>query len=187
MEQLNDYKRFKEIILSSDLICDVLKLMETLKLPDCWLTGGVIRCTIWNYLHSYDLNKNIKDIDILYYSKSPIFTDKNMYIKNIPVEFENQAYIHNWYNEAYDLNLSPLTSVEDGLKFWSDSCSSILMRLNNGTLELKTLMGLEDILNGIIRPTTQRYEYGLSSNDYFNRLEKWKVSEQYPNIKIFKI
>ncbi|MDF2881283.1 MAG: hypothetical protein K0R54_1840 [Clostridiaceae bacterium] len=185
----DDYRlinQFKDIIKANKTIMNTLSIMESLNLSDCWLTGGAIRCAVWNWIHNYESDRNLKDLDIVYYSKEKIKIEHDgKFVNSVPMEFTNQAFIHEWYEKKYGINLKPLVSVEDGLYLWSDSCNSILLRRINGGLEIKSLTGLSDLCNGIIRPIKERYEkYGLPASDYYKRLEKWDVINNYPKIKI---
>jgi len=182
----NFKKQFEEIIMANNTIVTVLDIIESLNLPDCWLTGGAIRCAVWNWIHGYETNKNIKDLDIVYCSSKKIIVEQDgKLINGIPMEFKNQAFIHEWYEKIYGIQLKPLESVESGFYLWSDSCNSILLRRNNGKLEVKSLTGLSDLCNGIIRPIKERNKkYGLPNSDYIKRLKKWDVVSNYPKIEV---
>lgn len=157
--------------------------MEGLKLNDCWLAGGAIRTTIWNYIHNRPLYENIKDLDVLYYDELKSYF-KLHEIHGIPVEIRNQAYVHDWYKRTFNIDIPKLKSVEDGLKYYPDNCSTILIRLNNNDLEIKSLYPLDSVLNGILYPNIKRDIYKLPYSVYLDRLANWNVEEKYPKIRV---
>jgi len=163
-----------------------LHLLKDAELSDGWISGGLIRNTVWNWLHGYDLNKNIADIDIVYCHSTIEDAINDTTLDGYLVEFRNQAFMSEWYNKTYGVKIPKFESVEQAFPLWSDTCNVILVRLVGGNLfEIKAPNGVNDLLSGIIRPRRERMElYGLPELDYYKRLKKWDIFNEYPYIHV---
>ena len=172
------------ILRQNPLFMKTLQLLKETGLEDGWISGGLIRNTVWNYLHGYELNKNLSDIDIVYYHNTIEDIIDDTELDGYKVEFRNQAFMYKWYEQNYGIKIPKFKSVEESFPLWSDTCNSIIVRFDeNDSFEIKTANGLIDLLSGIIRPKIDRTTLcGLPKSDYYKRLQKWDIFNQYPNI-----
>jgi hypothetical protein len=103
-DQLNVLQR---IIESDSMLPDILRRMEELGLPDCWLGSGAIYNTVWNVLTGRPAHQGIKDIDVVYFDASDLsYEAEDAIIRRaaahfadcpLPVELRNQARVHLWF------------------------------------------------------------------------------------------
>src|SRR5688572_467422 len=49
---------------------DVLRLVESLNLPDWWIGAGFVRSKVWDHLHGYKTRTPLPDIDVIYFDRT---------------------------------------------------------------------------------------------------------------------
>jgi uncharacterized protein len=77
-------KKFIEIIKSDKRLMKILKAARKIDLPDWYVGAGVIRRSVWDYLHGRIKQKDkssFEDIDLLYFSKEKL--NENELIKKL--------------------------------------------------------------------------------------------------------
>ena len=63
-EQLTELER---VVRLNPVVDELLRRMEDLPLPDCWLAAGALFQTVWNVLSDRDPQAGILDYDINYF------------------------------------------------------------------------------------------------------------------------
>jgi len=56
-------------------ICDALRAVAALDLPDAWIAAGFIRAAIWDHLHARPYARPHGDVDVIYFD--PVHIDPN--------------------------------------------------------------------------------------------------------------
>ena len=97
---------------------------------------------------------------------------------NIKLDVKNEARVHIWYNEKYNENRMPYTSVEDAVSRWGTTITCIGVRLENNNLIVDAPYGLNDLFNMIIRPVKTDF----TEADYIKKENKWK--KKWPKLTI---
>ena len=132
---------------------NILKIAEKINLPD-WLIGaGFVRNKVWDYLHGYTKNTPPTDIDLVYFDKENRFSEKEIENKlsslmpGLKWEVVNQATVHILNKEA------PYTSTADAISKWPETATAVGVKIENGELKLVAPLGIDDLVNIIVRPT----------------------------------
>ena len=183
-EQLKD---LEEILFKNETLKEVLKRLEKSNLKNYYVGAGCINQTVFNYLHGLRIDANINDYDIVYYDEDTSYEKEDIVIKyveellsdlNIKLDVKNEARVHIWYNEKYNENRMPYTSVEDAVSRWGTTITCIGVRLENNNLIVDAPYGLNDLFNMVIRPVKTDF----TEADYIRKINKWK--KNWPKLTI---
>ncbi len=183
-EQLKD---LEEILFKNETLKEVLKRLEKSNLKNYYVGAGCINQTVFNYLHGLRIDANINDYDIVYYDEDISYEKEDIVIKyveellsdlNIKLDVKNEARVHIWYNEKYNENRMPYTSVEDAVSRWETTITCIGVRLENNNLIVDAPYGLNDLFNMVIRPVKTDF----TEADYIKKVNKWK--KKWPKLTI---
>lgn len=148
---------------------EILRSVRSLQLPDCWVGGGVIRSKVWDHLHNYSTPTPLPDVDVVYYDKndfdkkeinSPSTKSEKSIEMNLTTmmpkihwEVVNQARMHVFHNRGSYKNST------DAKKDWVETATGIGAKLNGDkTIELAAPWGIEDLVNCVLRPVSQKPE-----------------------------
>ncbi len=183
-EQLKD---LEEILFKNKTLKEILTRLEKSNLKNYYVGAGAINQTIFNYLHNFKIDANIKDYDIIYYDEDLSYEKEDLVIKyikellkdiDVDVDIKNEARVHLWYNKKYNDNRKPYTSLEDAISRWGTTITCIGVRLEDGNLIVDAPYGLNDLFNMIIRPV----KIDFKEEDYNKKVEKWK--KNWPKLTI---
>lgn len=152
---MNNIDRLQNILRDSE-VAAVLPAIYQLNLPDWWLAGGALRNTVWRSIFGENCQLFIKDFDIAFFDETG---DRNQELAaetiltnlfpNHLFDVKNQASFARWRSGR-----KIYISTEDGIKNWLHTTAAIGVRLeNHGKWKFFTPYGLDDLFNGIIRPT----------------------------------
>lgn len=152
---MNSIDRIQEILRDSPVF-DVLPAISQLNLPDWWLAGGALRNTVWRSIFGENCKLFIKDFDIAFFDETG---DRNQELAasetltnlfpDYLFDVKNQASFARWRSGR-----KTYTSTEDAIKKWLHTTAAIGVRLDSqGKWEFFTPYGLDDLFNGVIRPT----------------------------------
>jgi uncharacterized protein len=148
--------QLKQILLNSP-VGEVLPAIAQLNLPNWWLAGGAVRNTVWRTIFGGDDCKLvIKDFDIAFFdvegNRSQELGAKETLTSEFPnylFDIKNQASFVRWRDGC-----QTYISTEDGVSNWLHTATAVGVRVNiQGEWEFFTPYGLDDLFNGIIRPT----------------------------------
>ena len=183
-EQLKD---LEEILFKNKTLKEILTRLEKSNLKKYYVGAGAINQTVFNYLHNFKIDANIKDYDIIYYDEDLSYEKEDLVIKyikellkdiDVDVDIKNEARVHLWYNKKYNDNRKPYTSLEDAVSRWGTTITCIGVRLEDGNLIVDAPYGLNDLFNMIIRPV----KIDFKEKDYNKKVEKWK--KNWPKLTI---
>jgi len=133
----------------------ILRIVESMGLPDWCVCAGFVRSKVWDYLHGFTETR-LPDVDVVYFD--PDYTDESIEKQyerslrqldsSVPWSVKNQARMHTKNGHA------PYTSTADGLANFPEVCTAIGVYVNsNGALALISPYGVDDLINLIVRPT----------------------------------
>jgi hypothetical protein len=153
-------------IESADNICalvarqaDMMRLLrsvEELALPDCWIGAGFIRNAIWDALHGRTPNcALLNDVDVVFFDRANASTAFDAAIEerlaarspNLPWSVKNQARMHLRNGEE------PYHNTAAAIARWPETATAVARRLLQGRLELTAPHGLEDLIGLTVRPS----------------------------------
>lgn len=152
---MNNTTRLQTLLLNSP-VGSVLPAIALLDLPNCWLAGGAVRNTVWRSLFGNECQLVINDFDIAFFDalgdRSQELTAKATLTAQFPeykFDVKNQASFARWRSGR-----RPYSSTEDGVSDWLHTATAVGVRLDKqGQWQFFTPYGLDDLFNGIIRPT----------------------------------
>lgn len=145
-----------QMILADTPVGSVLPAIAQLQLPNWWLAGGAVRNTVWHSIFGQSCELFIKDFDIAFFdekgSRFQELAAKASLTEQFPTQpfdVKNQASFARWRSRR-----QTYTCTEDGIKNWLHTATAVGVRLDTqGQWEFFTPYGLDDLFNGIIRPT----------------------------------
>ena len=176
-----------KIIENEAWLIDILKEIRELKLNDWYVAAGSIRNTIWNVLHGFSSNKNLKDIDIVYFDKSNLSKEKEQEIELI-LKLKNPKFIFFFINQARKHSIHPglkINSSCESIDYWSETPTCIGVRLEeNNKLTICAPHGLHDLMNLIVQPIPKPYQ---DLELYKKRIEQKKWKNIWPRLKIVNV
>ena len=171
---------------------EILKSVKALNLPDCWVGGGVIRSKVLDHLHHYTTPTPIPDVDVIYFDKNDFLEDEihsdstkreksledslTSMMPQIKWEVVNQARMHVFHKR------STYKDSTDAMKDWVETATGIGVRLlDDGTLELAAPWGIDDLINCILRPVSQKQE---RLKEFERRIKVKDWLKKWPKLKV---
>jgi len=165
----------------------ILDGLEKIGIKDYYLAGGCITQTVWNYLHGYEADANIKDYDVAYYEQDDSYEAEDGVIRaasaslsslDISVELRNQARVHIWYEGRNGKPAPKYESAAAGINSWPVTACCIGVRKNSDGLKVYAPFGLNDLFGLIIRPN----KVVAPEKVYDNKLSRW--TKVWPKLKV---
>ncbi|MET0786878.1 MAG: nucleotidyltransferase family protein [Paenisporosarcina sp.] len=156
---------------------EVLKTVQSLGLPDCWVCAGFVRSKVWDELHGYDERTELADVDVIYFDRSVVdeTIEKNLeeqlkiQMPNVPWSVKNQARMH-IVNQ-----FPPYASAVDALSKFPETVTALGVRLDEQQqVKLIAPHGLQDLFAFEIKPTPSfsqepeldYYQYRISQKNW---------------------
>jgi len=147
-----------------------------------WLSAGVIRKLAWNNIYKKDHDIFFTPLNLIYFDKSDITDQRVKCFKKIDFgqkKFEIKNMAFEWKKRGNE----PCQTLEDALKYWPDTATSVAIRLNNKkNIDVLAPFGLKDLFQGVIRPTPYFKENKIE--EYRFRIHEKKWWENWPRVKI---
>lgn len=156
MASVGSCRTIREIIFSSGRHLEVLELIRSRQLPDCWVAGGFIRDLVWDASFETLDTGPVGDIDVLYFCPASLDSARDRQLSyefsaatGRSVEVKNQARMHVKNSD------DPYSSTYHALSRWTESCTSVGVRLEGSKLTIIAPHGTDDLIKGYVRPTSQ--------------------------------
>lgn len=151
-----DYHTHLQTILSHSIIGTVLPKIAEINLPNWWLAGGAVRNTVWCNIFGEECKLFIKDFDIAFFDEQGN-RDQELAAKSI-LTTQFPEYVFDVKNQAsfcrWRAGRKTYYSTEDGIKDWLHTATAVGVSMNEqGEWQFFTPYGLDDLFNGVIRPT----------------------------------
>lgn len=179
------------LIENDKWMMDVLKIVESLNLPDWWIGAGFVRGKIWDSLHGYKKRTPLPDIDVIYFdkndftkteeksfsTKSEIKCQKNLQkiMSNVNWSVTNQARMHLIHHDK------PYKNSEEGLSNWVETATCVGVKTKNKKTILTTPRGISDLVNLIVRPTPK---FKKDLKIFNERIKSKKWLKKWPKLRI---
>jgi len=175
-----------EFIMSIDDMPQILDAIT--ELPDAWVGAGVIFQNVWNVIHGFELNNNIKDIDVFYWDKTDLsWQAENIQINqlkktlsnvNTVIDVKNIARVHLWYEQRFAIPISAYKSVQESIATWPVIGACMAVRKKSGKLEFIAPYGFQDMFSMRVRPNKTL----VNRNIYQSKALIWK--QQWPLLSV---
>jgi hypothetical protein len=167
---------------------DVLKTVQSLGLPDCWVCAGFVRSKVWDELHGFEKRTLLADVDVIYFDDSQldesIEKDLEQLLKNkmpdVPWSVKNQARMH-IINQ-----FPPYASSVDAISKFPETVTALGVRLDeHQQVKLTTPHGLEDLFAFEIKPTPS-FAQEPERNYYEHRVNQKNWAGTWPKVHVSK-
>ena len=169
-----------ELLQKDSARMNVLSIIQSLDLPDCYVAAGFLRNLVWDSLHQSKTKLN--DIDVVFYDKSDFddlaskkLTDQlNQEYPDIKWEVKNQAFMHIRNGDAQ------YTSTLDAMSYWPEKETAIGAALNeDGSISIVSAFGLESLFNGKVSYNNKR-----SKEVFINRVASKQWLKTWPQLQV---
>lgn len=176
-----------EILRQSPLVYPLLQLLQTHH-PVLYIGAGCIAQTVWNHLYSLPSAHGIKDIDIVYYDDTNTSSAaENETIRAVkatlkacplPLDIKNQARVHLWYPAHFGQTIAPYQNIRDAIASWPTPATAVAVQLQGRALQVCAPFGLDDLLNGVVRPNKRQITPAI----YHKKTGQW--GKKWPGLTI---
>ncbi|MGI9512301.1 MAG: nucleotidyltransferase family protein [Anderseniella sp.] len=163
----------------SSLLSTVLRSWDDLQLQDCWLVAGSVAQTVWNSRFDLPHDFGISDLDLVYFDPDDLSVEAEQAhakrirdrFKDLPVWFDvkNEARVHLWYEDKFGYSIDQYQSVEAAISTFPTTATAVGIRLTTDELEVHSPFGLDDLMEGIIRPNKAQ----ITKDIYDAKVKRW--------------
>lgn len=186
---MDERRKLKVLLELNPYLCEVVSGLHELGMPDAYVAGGCLAQAAWNALYGYPVEYGIEDIDVVYFdifSLSPQderdFEDRLMQrFPDVPYRFDvkNEARVHLWYPEKFGYSIPPYANTKDAIASFPTTASAVGARKVDGHYDFFTPYGLDDLLQGRVRPNRKR----INKEIYYGKADKWH--QKWPQLTVF--
>lgn len=145
-----------ELLLRDAVRLRLLGQVRALNLPDCWIGAGFVRNAVWDALHGRAPAAPAGDVDVIWFDPSHCSAAADRALEAqlgagepaVLWSVKNQARMHTSNGDA------PYSSATDAMRYWPETATAVAVRLRgDGVIEVAAPFGLDDLNQGLIRPT----------------------------------
>lgn len=153
---IRDSAAICQLIEADQEMVAIIGAVAELRLPDGWIAAGFVRNRVWDVLHDYAQPTPLADIDVIYFdpvdrtkaAEKAIEAALHSSLPGRPWSVKNQARMAERNGDP------PYRSTLDALGYWCETPTAVAVRLDvDGQLELAAPLGIDDLLDLIVRPT----------------------------------
>jgi hypothetical protein len=165
-------------------LSEVLASARKVGLPEWACAGGVIRGLVWDRLHERAERTPTKDVDVPYFDPEQFDRDRDGAAEealarlrpDVKWDVKNQAGVHLWRD------IEPLTSLEEGLRSWTEPATAVGVRLEpDGSLTIIAPLGLDDLFGMKFRRNPW-----IPLEVFRDRVESKKIAERWPQVEVIE-
>lgn len=176
----------KKILLLREQTLADLRCVQALQLKNACIAAGYVRNQVWDYLHGYAVAAPFNDVDVIYYDPEMACESFDRMLET-RLKACNPAYKWSVKNQArmHVRNQSaPYAGIEDAMKRWPETATSIGVRLNeHDEMEIIAPHGLEDLFALIIRKSpffedNQTFLQRIRDKGWLKRWHRLKLHAQ---------
>ena len=132
-----------EFIATQTAMVEILRTVEALCLPDCWVGAGFVRNPIWDALHDFPWSASYTDVDVVYFDAAEIDPERDSQIEarlaisipGAPWSVKNQARMH------FQNGDPPYADAAEAVRHWPETCTAIAARTLDARIELLAPFG----------------------------------------------
>jgi hypothetical protein len=163
----------------------ILSLVRSLILPDCWVGAGFLRNAVWDRLHGKERPSPPSDVDVIWFETNRAESSQDQALEtrlhaldaSIGWSVKNQSRMHLRNGDR------PYGSAIDAMKFWPETATAVAVRMNQqGDLEFCAAFGFDDLFDLIVRPTPRFREEKHAIYRERVRMKRWQ--ETWPRLRI---
>jgi len=177
----NDKKRLLELLQKSPVFSTFFKLSDRLQVPNWYVAGGCVTQTIWNFLTNREAMHGLKDVDLVYFDanankeKEAVYKQETLQVLQevpLPIDLQNEATVHTWYQQKFGDKIEPYRSVEDGINTWLPAFA-VGVRKEGEHYQVYSPYGLDDTLSLVVRPNRKQITKSIYENMCRRLVKDW--------------
>jgi uncharacterized protein len=114
----------------------ILRMVESLELPDCWIGAGFVRAAVWDHLRQRQASLS-GDVDVVWFDleRADAKADHALEARlraldPLPWSVTNQARMHVHNTDR------PYRSTQDALAFWPDTATAVAVRARGDVIDI---------------------------------------------------
>ncbi|HEX4507225.1 MAG TPA: nucleotidyltransferase family protein [Alphaproteobacteria bacterium] len=162
---------------------DVLRLVEALDLPDCWIGAGFVRNAVWDALHDRPWSPSYGDIDVVYFDVGDAGAERDIALEarlarsmpGAPWSVKNQARMHAANGDP------PYAGTADALAHWPETCTAVAVRSIGSRVELLAPFGISDLVTLTVKATPA---FAGKPGIYRARIARKEWGRRWPRLRI---
>lgn len=177
----------RDLLVADGAVLEMLNAVQSLDLPDSWITAGLIRNRVWDHLHDYSEPTKLNDIDVIYF-------DPDQPRKEVEKRLESKLHdrlpgypwsIKNQARMAMRNGDWCYRSTSHALEHWCETPTAVAIRMNGGhDIDIMAPLGLDDLFGLIVRPTPYARSNPHKLSQYRERMAKKNWPRQWPKIRV---
>ncbi len=184
-------EQLEQIIRQDDRLMRVLRAAHILDLPDWYIGAGVIRNTVWDYLHGWPGRSPVRDVDLAYFDNEDLSEVPEMQatarlceiVPDVEWDVVNQARVHLWHEEYFGHAIPPYQSSEEAISSWPETATCIAVRLlPDDSLLIYAPYGLTDLFDMVLRRNPTK----VTKEQYQQRYMEKRIKEKWPRATIIE-
>ena len=135
-----------------------LAMVQSLRLPDCWIGAGFLRNAVWDHLHVRVTSPPAGDVDVIWFdpTRADAATDAALEERlgtmapSFDWSVKNQGRMHLRNGDA------AYTSCSDAMRHWPETATAIAVQQAGGRgYNFATPFGFDDLFGLVIQPTPE--------------------------------
>ena len=146
--------RVAAILAASPPHMDALQAAALAGPREGWIAAGFVRNAVWDALAGRVPEvASLADFDLVHHDAAnpapeadAAFEAALRAARPLPWSVVNQARAHGWNGHA------PYRDLSAALAHWTETATAVAARLVAGRVEILAPLGIEDLLDGIVRP-----------------------------------
>ena len=185
--ELHERLQLSDILLNH---VELLSLLQHIRAhaPWAYLSAGVIRNTLWSYLHAEIYALHGSEIDVIFFDATDQQDDRAQQLQQVLAkelphyqwDVVNQALVHHWYRLPNGKPIPPYTSLSDAIACWPETATAIAVRLDaTDQLEIIAPCGLQDLLQLKLRWNSRMVPRGV----FLARVESKGFLQRWPKLQ----
>jgi hypothetical protein len=174
----------EKIVRNEQWLLELLAAVRALGLPEWACAGGVIRSLVWDRLHQRADLTPVKDVDVPFFDAERIDRDRDLEVEkelsrarpDVKWDVKNQAGVHLWRD------IEPRTSLEDGLRSWTEPATAVGVRLEaDDSLTIVAPFGLNDLFGMKFRRNPW-----IPDEVFRDRVATKHIAERWPRVEVIE-
>ena len=187
---IRDSAAIRQLIETDHDMMAIIGAVAELRLPDGWIAAGFVRNRVWDVLHDYARPTPLADIDVIYFdpvdrtktAEKTIEAALHSSLSSLPWSVKNQARMAERNGDP------PYRSTLDALGYWCETPTAVAVRLGvDGKLELAAPLGIDDLLNLIVRPTPYARAHPRKLVAYRTRMAEKSWPALWPRLTVLDL
>ena len=175
----------KKLMMADPSRWEVLDIVRSLDLADCWIGAGFVRDSVWDNLHERIPGGLTADIDVIWFDSDDSNPAKDRALEvelyrirpDLNWSVKNQARMNERNGDA------DYRSVTDAMRFWPETATAVAVRRGSqDKFEIAAPFGLDDLFE--LRLTAAGRFASEKQSVFLERLEQKQWLQRYPKLQI---